>query len=363
MERPRAVAVGDALLPTQHIVDALSELGDRLEIVASLDFGPPSEAELDRVALRLERRGPSAEPPPPSLIECIREAEILVVHYCPVGEAVLDQAPNLRILATCRAGTENLDVAAALDRGLLVLRAIGRTTEAVSDFAIGLLLAEIRNIARAHHRVVAGSWDKAFSNSAFTPELSSMTVGIVGFGEIGRIVARKLQGFGPRIMVHDPAVSDETMRTAGVVPSALEELLGESDAVTLHARPEDGAPPVIGARQLSLMKPTSVLVNTARAALIDTDALVAALREGRIAGAALDVYDEEPLGADHPLVSFPNVTLTPHLASSTRDCLLKSPRIIAEDLGRALAGQEPRHALDPGIAGRWDLSSSRQGER
>jgi D-3-phosphoglycerate dehydrogenase len=345
--RLRTVVVGDALLPTPLITAALEPLADRLELAAAISWGPPDEAEVDRMALRLERDGPGAEAPPSALPDLVSEAEALVVHYCPVSPAMLDAAPDLRILATCRAGMENIAAEEAANRGILVLHVIGRTTEAVSDFAVGLLLAEARNIARAHARVMQGRWDKSFSNSPFTPELEGKTVGIVGFGEIGRAVARKLAGFGVRLLAHDPFVEDEGIRRGGAEPSALDSLLASADFVTLHARPDPGAPSLIRSEELARMKPTAFLVNTARAALVDTVGLVQALRDGVIAGAAMDVHDREPLGEDHPLLSLDNVTLTPHLASSTKECSEKSPRILAEDLALVLQGSPPRYAVNP----------------
>jgi D-3-phosphoglycerate dehydrogenase len=345
--RLRTVVVGDALLPAEVITDALGPLGDHLDLGAALTWGPPSEAEVDRMALRLEGAGPTAEDPPGELWKPLRDAELLIVHYCPVSPAVLDGAPGLRILATCRAGTENIAADEATRRGILVLHVIGRTTEAVSDFTIGLLLSEIRNIARAHSRMAAGTWDKAFPTSAFTPELEGKAVGIVGFGEVGRAVARKLSGFGVKLLAHDPYVDDGMIRDGGARPASLADLLEGSDFVTLHARAESGAPPMIGPEELGRMKPTAFLVNTARAALVDTAALVQALRERSIAGAALDVHDEEPLPKDHPLLELDNVTLTPHLASSTKECSEKSPRLLAQDLRRVFEGRPPRHALNP----------------
>lgn len=342
------VIVGDALLPAGVIGSAIESLED-LEVVATLSFGPDDEAELDRMALRLERAGPTAEPPPTQLSEALREAQVLIVHYCPVSAEVLQDAPSLRILGTCRAGTENLDTDAATARGIPVLHVIGRTTEAVSDFAIGLLLSEARNIARAHCRLTSGRWDKAFSTSAFTPELEGRTVGIVGFGEIGRAVARKLAGFRTRLVASDPFVADDQIRRAGVEPVELDSLLGQSDFVTLHARAEANDPPLIGKRELGTMKPTAFLINTARSALVDAGVLAEALRARAIAGAALDVHDQEPLEEGHPLLSLDNVTLTPHLASSTKDCTEKSPRILAEDLRRLLGGQRPRFPLNPEV--------------
>lgn len=348
--RLRTVVVGDALLPTALIEAALEPLSAAVEIVAALDWGPADEAEVDRMALGLERDGPEAEPPPADLADAVADADALIVHYCPVPSKVLDATPGLGILATCRAGLENIAASEAADRGILVLHVIGRTTEAVSDFAVGLLLAEARNIARAHDRLMEGRWDKDFSNTAFTPELEGKSVGIVGFGEIGRTVARKLAGFRVRILAHDPYIDEGRIREGGAEPSALDALLAGSDFVTLHARPQPGAPPLIGRAELARMKPTAFLVNTARAALVDTVALVDALRERRIAGAALDVHDREPLGPDHPLLSLDNVTLTPHLASSTRECSEKSPRILAEDLRLLLDGEAPRYAVNPEAA-------------
>jgi D-3-phosphoglycerate dehydrogenase / 2-oxoglutarate reductase len=345
------VVVGDALLPTDLIVSAFETLGEGISINAGFDFGPPDEAEVDRLALRLEREGPDAVPPPEELWKRLPEADALVVHYCPVSRDLLERAERLRLLATCRSGTENLAVEEAEERGILVVHVVGRTTEAVSDFAIALLLAEARNVARAHCRVTGGGWEKRFQNSAFTPELEGKTVGIVGFGEIGAAVARKLGGFRVRLLAHDPFVASERISSGGAEPVVLERLLEESDFVTLHARPEPGAPPLIGRHELSRMRPTAILVNTARAVLLDTEALVEALAGGSIGGAALDVHDAEPLGAGHPLLGLANVTLTPHLASSTRECFEKSPRLLVDDLRSLFQGGVPKHALNPEVVG------------
>lgn len=343
---PRTVVVGDALLPTPVIATAVEPVG--LDVTTSLTWGPADEAEVDRMALRLEQEGPGAEQPPEELWEAVTDAEVLIVHYCPVGRQLLESAPRLRILGTCRAGTENLDVRAALDRRLTVLHVVGRTTEAVSDFAIGLLLAEARNIARAHDRLMDGRWDKAFVTAAFTPELQGRTIGIVGFGEIGRAVARKLEGFRMHRLAYDPFVPDDRVREFDVEPVDLHELLSASDFVSLHARGKAGEPPLLGETEIASMKPTAFLINTARSSLVDTDALIEALRTRRIAGAALDVHDREPLGPGHPLVGLDNATITPHLASSTLDCTEKSPRILAEDLRRVLRGEPAHYAVDGG---------------
>jgi D-3-phosphoglycerate dehydrogenase len=142
-------------------------------------------------------------------------------------------------------------------------------------------------------------------------------------------------------------VTEDRIRAGGAEPVPLGRLLEDSDFVTLHARPHPDAPPVVGGAELRRMKPTAFLINTARAALVDTGALAEALAGGTIGGAALDVHDAEPLGTDHPLLGLANVTLTPHLASSTKECFEKSPRMLVEDLRALFEGGMPRHALNP----------------
>ena len=345
MNRTRAVLVGDALLPIGVIAGAFHGVEDVIDVALELSWGPPTEAGADELALELERHGPSAVPVPTEIASQLGEAELLVVHYCPVSRELLAAAPKLKILATCRMGTENLDLRVARERGLTSVHVVGRTTEAVSDLAIGLLLAEARNIARAHCRVMSGAWDKTFPNSAFTPELEGQTVGLVGIGEIGRAMARKLTGFRVKILAYDPFMSDQLIRERGAEPVSLDRLLQTADFISLHARSMPGNAALLSTREFDLMKPTAILINTARSNLIDSEALYDALRTRKIAGAALDVHDQEPLGPGHPLLHMENVTLTPHLASSTRRCIEKSAEMLAANLGRYMRGGELRDVV------------------
>jgi D-3-phosphoglycerate dehydrogenase len=200
---------------------------------------------------------------------------------------------------------------------------------------MGMILSEIRNIARAHACLRAGQWRRSFPNSDAIPELCGKTVGLVGYGAVGRLVAGYLQAFGSRIIAFDPYCQGDPAPAELV---DLPTLMRESDVISIHARLTAETQHLVGERELRLMKPTAVLVNTARSGLVDEQALVRALQEKRLMGAALDVFDVEPLPPDHPLLTLDNVTIAPHLAGSTIDAFRNSPRMMAEHLRRMLTG-------------------------
>ena len=183
-----------------------------------------------------------------------------------------------------------------------------------------------------------GEWRREFANGMTIPELNEKTVGLVGYGAIGRLVAHYLEAFGSRIIAFDPYCLDDPAPAQLV---DLPTLVKQSDVVSLHARLSEETHHLIGAAELAMMKPTAVLVNTARSGLVDEKALVETLREKRIMGAALDVFDDEPLPADSPMLKLDNVTITPHLAGSTIDAFLNSPKMMAGHLANMLTGKGP----------------------
>ena len=265
--------------------------------------------------------------------------EALVVEAQPVSAETIAALPNLRVLACLRADPVNVDLEAATARGIPVLCAPGRNREAVADFVIGLILSVTRHIAAAHHLIVTreltepaevvaqrGSrrdviWRPADSSRPLPydvyrgPELTSLALGLVGFGQIGRRVAEKARALEMEVLVHDPGVAGAEIERSGARAVDLETLLRESDVVSLHARAP--GPPLIGEAQLALMREGSYLINTSRANVLDYEALARALRSGRLAGAGLDVFPDEPLSSASPLLELPNVTLTPHLAGAS----------------------------------------------
>jgi D-3-phosphoglycerate dehydrogenase len=343
MERkPKIVVVGDALLTPEFLAESFKLFVHSSWEVVPFRFGPPTLHQLDEQLLVLEREGPDAIPIPEGLETLLEDADLLVVHICPVSKTLLERHPQLLAVGVLRGGYENVDAAGAKALGIPVINTLGRTSEAVSDFTIGLMLAEMRNIARCHMEIRSGGWPKEFPNSGRIPELRELTIGIAGFGEIGRLVARKLSGFGCRILAYDPYVTDEAIGRGGAIPTDWDTFLKSSDIVTLHTRQASGRPALLGASEIALMKPGAYLINTARAGLVDMGALDAALRQGQLAGAALDVFDSEPLVSGHPLLELDNVTMTSHIAFDTEAFYKRSPLLWCEGMDKLMENLETR---------------------
>lgn len=258
-----------------------------------------------------------------------------------IERAGIDAAPNLKLVCVLRGGYENADVEYLKSKGIRLTNAPWRSANAVADFTVGMMIAENKNIARSHHFLKEGKWVKRYSNQPFIRDMRKCTVGLVGFGFIGSRVAKRLSGFECRVVVFDPYVDAKEIEAHGVdVADSLESLLEASDFVSLHMRISSDTHHMIDAEALRRMKPTAYLVNTARADLVDEEALVDALRDHRIGGAAIDVYAEEPIGTDHPYLSLDNVTLVSHLAGTSADTMQTSVEIGFEDLEAYLKGEE-----------------------
>ncbi|GAB7033859.1 NAD(P)-dependent oxidoreductase [Streptomyces platensis] len=332
----RVLVVGDRFIPAEYYVDALAEVGGACAgAVRSVDWSGTKEGQHAAQQI-MEWHGPEAVTVPGEIVDAVGEAEVLAVHFAPVPREVLRAAPQLRAVCVARAGLENVDVAAATARAVAVVPVFGRNATAVAELAVGLMLAEARDIARADASVKAGGWRKDFGDPG--REIGGSAVGLIGLGQVGRVFAERMRGFGARLLAYDPYVPDDVMARYGVRRAGdLDSVFRESDVVQLFARLGPDTERFIGARHFALMKPTAYFVNTARSRLVDTDALYEALVNRRIAGAGLDVHDEEPLPSDSPWRGLDNVTITTHYAGDTTTTTLRSARLVAEAVAELAA--------------------------
>ncbi|MHA1135658.1 MAG: 2-hydroxyacid dehydrogenase [Candidatus Thorarchaeota archaeon] len=284
------------------------------------------------------------QPTPEELIERMDGCDILVVFHAPVNEAVYNSNDNLKLVVCPRGGPVNIDLIAAEKRGVHVINAPGHNGHAVTDHVFALLLSEAKNVVRGHKLLTTKKWEWKISSAYQGLELDGKKLGIAGFGSIGRLIPPKAQGFGLKCIVYDPFVSEESIREAGCDKVDFETLLKESDFITIHIRLTKETVNLFSREQFEMMKPTAYLINTSRGPVINEDALHWALTNGKIAGAGLDVYWNEPINKDNPLIELENITLTPHIAyigtSYTRGADL-----VAEDMSRFLRGEDLRFTV------------------
>ena len=282
-----------------------------------------------------------APPTPDALRERAAGADALLSLLTDrVDRELIEAAPKLRAISNYAVGVDNVDVAAATQRGIPVGNTPEVLTETTADLALALMLGIARRLAEGDALVRRGGWLTWEPGLLLGRDLHGATVGIVGLGRIGGAVARRLQGFGCTVL--------HTSRSGGV---ELRELLERSDFVTLHCPLTDGTRGLIGESALARMKETAYLVNTARGPIVDTHALGRALREGAIAGAALDVTDPEPLPAGHPLLRAPNLLVVPHIASATHATREAMAAMAVDNLLAALRGERMPHCVNPEVYG------------
>lgn len=282
------------------------------------------------------------------IIEALGDATACVTQMAPFTERVFRSCPDLRLVSVCRGGPINVDLAAATREGVVVTYAPGRNAAAAAEYAVGMMLAAMRRIPTADAELKAGRWRGDFY--AYTEagvELDGTTVGLVGYGAIGRIVSRVLTAFGAEVLVADPYTDRQVAERDGVRLVELDELLRRSTVVSLHARLTSETKNLIDADKLALLPHGAVLVNTARGGLLDYSPLPEALRSGRLGAVALDVYDVEPPPPDWALQDLPNVVATPHLAGATRQTAHRAARIVAAEVGRWVRGEELAHVANP----------------
>jgi D-3-phosphoglycerate dehydrogenase len=282
---------------------------------------------------------------PAALRERIADYDALVVRSeTKVTADLIDAATRLRVVGRAGVGVDNIDLDAATRHGILVLNAPTGNTIAAAEQAVAMMLALVRNIPLADQAMHAGRWERS---KFMGMELRDKTLGVLGLGKIGFEVARIAStGLQMRVLAHDPLVTAERATQAGAELAEFETLLTESDVLTVHVPLNDGTRGVIGAAELRRMRRGARLINVARGGIIDETALADAIREGHIAGAAIDVWTAEPPPADHPLLQLPQVVATPHLGASTREAQVNVAFDVADQIVEYLNGGSPRYAVN-----------------
>lgn len=291
------------------------------------------------------------EMPPPraSLLDELAMADgVLSMLTEKIDQEALDAAPKLRVISNYAVGYDNINVAAATERNIPVGNTPGVLTETTADQAFMLLLAAARRLPESIDYVQNGDWQTWFPLQLLGQEVHGATLGIIGLGRIGFAMAKRAMGFGMRILYSGGSTPEFAERT-GANAVEFDQLLRESDFISLHVPLTEKTRHLIGSRELGLMKPNAILVNTARGAVVDSEALLHALRERSISGAALDVTDPEPIPKDHPLVGMKNCIIAPHLGSATQQTRQRMGEIAVENLLLGLRGEPLLHCVNPQI--------------
>jgi D-3-phosphoglycerate dehydrogenase / 2-oxoglutarate reductase len=281
------------------------------------------------------------------IVALTQDADAVLNCYAPITPRVIEKLERCKIIARYGIGVDNVDLAAADRAKILVTNVPDYCVDEVSDHALTLLLALARRITAADGAVKAGVWD-VVAHSGIR-RLRGQTLGLLGFGKIAKALASKVQPLGMKVVVYDPYVNPALIAQHGVEAVTLDRLFAEADAISIHVPLSSETSNLIGQRELALMKSAAFLINTSRGGIVDEQALAAALKEGQLGGAALDVLSIEPPAADHPLRQAPNMILTPHLAFYSRESVIELQTKAAEEVARALKGEPPRSPVNPEV--------------
>ncbi len=280
------------------------------------------------------------------VIRAARDADALIIGFVPITARVMDALPRLRCVVRYGVGYETIDVPAAAARGIQVANVPDYCIPEVADHAMALLLALARKVIPLDASVRRGEW-ATLKTAKPAHRIEGQTLGLIGMGRIGSAVARRALGFGMRVIAHDKYLSSERAQAVGAALVDLDTLLREADFISIHTPLTPETRHLINAEVIGKMKPSAYLINVARGAIVDTRALADALRMGRLAGAALDVFEQEPLPADHPIRNAPNVILHPHAAWYSEEAMIQLQVNAAEEVARALRGEPLKNPLTP----------------
>ncbi len=297
--------------------------------------------------LRKEAEVDYLEPSPEELLDIIERYDAIIVRSrTKVTAEVIERGKNLKVIGRAGVGVDNIDVKKATEKGIMVVNAPRGSTHSVAELVFGHMLSLARHLSYADRSLREGRWEK---KKLLGIELQGKTLGVIGFGRIGQEVWKLAQAFGMSCIAFDPYMPADAIEKQGARPGSLEDVLRESDFITIHALLTDETRHMISGEQFEMMKPTAYLINCARGGIVDEDALYHAAKEGKIGGAALDVFEKEPPG-DSPLFELDNVYFTPHLGASTREAQIRAGVTTAEQVLKVLNGEKPDFLVNRELA-------------
>lgn len=346
-DKMKCVAVGDIFITPEMMQAALEKFKDRYTNCKYFYFGTKKRSQMRDFVKIIEQGGGRTLELPYGLEQEIADADMLMVHLCPVTTELIACAKKLKVILCNRGGTENIDFNELADKDIRVLSNPAHNANAVAEYTVGLMLAETRNICRSHFALKNGEWREKYPNSSKIIEMKDLTIGIVGFGNVGELVCEKLAGFGCNILINDIVLPNRTnpkIDWEKVKFASLEEVIVSSDIVSLHAR-DPKKRILFSKREFESMKASAYFINTARSYMLDYEALYNALNEQKIRGAALDVFEIEPLGTEHPLLGMDNVTLTNHRGGDTFNAYADSPEMMLKEVERMFSGEKPKFLI------------------
>ena len=283
------------------------------------------------------------------VIELARDADAILDIHTPITRRIMENLHRCKVMVRYGIGVDSFDIPAATEHSIVLANVPDFCMEEVSNHALLLLLACAKKLTRLNAALKAGDWKARQTILSPMGTIHGQTLGLVAFGKIPRALVGKARALGLYCLAYDPYVNGETIRRYGAEPARLEELLAQADYVSVHTPLTEGTRRMFGEREFRLMKPTAFFINTSRGKVVDETALIRALREGWIAGAGLDVLEEEPPARDNPLLSMDNVILTPHSASYSDAAFAELRRRVVEEAVRVLKGHWPRSLVNPAV--------------
>lgn len=329
----KVTVIGDGLVSADTLKEAALSLDieQPVNVVKYEWFADLDKEHFQEKIKLIEQNGPEKMEIPEGILADLSDTDYLLVHIAPVSKAMIDAALKLKAIGTCRGGLEHIAKDEVKKKNIPLIHMI-RNAEPVADYTLGLMFAVTRNIAFSHRQVMAGKWPKQFANDPYKTTLANLTVGLVGLGYIGKLVAKRLNALGVKVVAYDPFVDQEKIKAEGIETDFLEldDLFKQADIISLHVRVTPETKGMVDTRLLSLMKPSSYLINTARPDILQKEALVSTLSEHKIAGAAIDVVWEEPIAKDDPLLGLDNIVITSHIAGDTIDAIPRSPYLLRD---------------------------------